>query len=85
MRHHAVPNDLAVAPHAVGFPDEIRYFPRDPGDAELMTKEFVDSWEREKPISASAFCHRRHTPPSLAGPTTARLLSKRLLKCHVPV
>src|SRR5438093_8856405 len=58
-RHHAVPHDLEVAAHVVGFPDEVRYFPRDPGDIKLMTKEFVDSWEREK-----AYLHRQDLPPT---------------------
>jgi hypothetical protein len=48
VRHHAVPRELEVTANVVGFPDEIRYFPRDPGDIRLMTKEFVDSWKREK-------------------------------------
>lgn len=58
-RHHAVPYELAVVAHAVGFPGEVRYFPRDSGDAELMMKEFVDSWEREK-----AYLHTRILPPT---------------------
>jgi hypothetical protein len=61
-RHHAVPHDLEVTAHVVGFPDEVRYFPRDPGDIKLVTKEFVDSWEREK-----AYLHRRDLPPVLSG------------------
>src|SRR5260221_215366 len=43
----------------VGFPDEVRYFPRDPGDIRLLTKEFVDSWKREK-----AYLHRQDLPPT---------------------
>jgi hypothetical protein len=58
-RHHAVPHDLEVPAHVVGFPDEVRYFPRDPGDIELMIKEFVDSWEREK-----AYLHTQVLPPT---------------------
>ena len=58
-RHHAVPHDLEVAATVVGFPDEVRYFPRDPGDIKLMTKEFVDSWEREK-----KFLSRQDLPPT---------------------
>ena len=59
LRHRAVPHELEVPAYVVGFPDEVRYFPRDPGDLELMTKEFVDSWEREK-----AYLHRRDLPPT---------------------
>jgi len=59
MRHHAVPQDLEVTASVVGFLDEVRYFPRDPGDIKLITKEFVDSWEREK-----AYLHRRDLPPT---------------------
>ena len=59
VRHHAVPYELEVAAYVVGFPDEVRYFPRDPGDIELMTKEFVDSWEREK-----AYLHTKVLPPT---------------------
>ena len=58
-RHHAVPHDLEVAATVVGFPDEVRYFPRDPGDIQLVTKEFVDSWEKEK-----AYLHRQDLPPT---------------------
>ena len=60
VRHHAVPHEFEVAAHLVGFPDEVRYFPRDPGDIELMTKEFVDSWEREK-----AYLHTQVLPPTV--------------------
>jgi len=59
LRHHGVPHDLEVTAHVVGFPDEVRYFPRDPGDSKLITKEFVDSWEREK-----AYLHRRDLLPT---------------------
>jgi hypothetical protein len=59
VRHHAVPHDLEVAAHVVGFPDEVRYFPRDPGDIKLITKEFVDSWDREK-----AYLHTQVLPPT---------------------
>jgi hypothetical protein len=58
-RHHAVPHELEVAANVVGFPDEVRYFPRDPGDIRLMTREFVDSWEREK-----ADLHTQVLPPA---------------------
>ena len=47
VRHHAVPHELEVAASVVGFPDEVRYFPRDPGDINLMTQEFVNSWALE--------------------------------------
>ena len=59
VRHHAVPHDLEVTAYVVGFPDEVRYFPRDPGDRKLITKEFVDSWDREK-----AYLHRQDLPPT---------------------
>jgi len=58
-RHHAVPHELEVAAHVVGFADEVRYFPRDPGDIQLMTKEFVDSWDREK-----VYLHTQVLPPT---------------------
>jgi hypothetical protein len=57
-RHKAVPPELQVQAHIKGFPDEVRYFPRDPGDIRLMEKEFVDSWERER-----ATLHRQDLPP----------------------
>ena len=59
VRHHAVPHELEVAAHVVGFPDEVRYFPRDPGDIKLMMKEFADSWEREK-----TYLHSQVLPPT---------------------
>ena len=59
VRHHAVPHDLEVAATVVGFPDEVRYFPRDRGDVKLITKEFVDSWDREK-----AYLHKDALPPT---------------------
>jgi len=59
LRHHAVPHDLEVTAHVVGFPDEVRYFPRDSGDRKLITKEFVDSWEREK-----AYLHQQVLLPT---------------------
>jgi hypothetical protein len=59
VRHHAVPHELEVAATVVGFPDEVRYFPRDPGDIKLMTKEFVDSWGRER-----AYLHTQVLPPT---------------------
>lgn len=59
VRHHAVPHELEVKAHIVGFPEEVRYFPRDPGDIKLMTKEFVDSWEREK-----AYLYTQTLPPT---------------------
>lgn len=58
-RHHAVPHNLEVTAHLVGFPDEVRYFPRDPGDIKLITKEFVDSWVREK-----AYLQKQNLPPT---------------------
>ena len=48
VRHHAVPHELEVAAAVVGFPDEVRYFPRDPADINLMTQEFVNSWALER-------------------------------------
>ena len=58
-RHQAVPHELEVAATVVGFPDEVRYFPRDPGDIKLITQEFVNSWEVEK-----AYLHRQDLPPT---------------------
>ena len=58
-RHQAVPHELEVAATVVGFPDEVRYFPRDPGDIKLITQEFVNSWEVEK-----AYLHRQDLPPA---------------------
>lgn len=58
-RHRAVPPELQVEARVAGFPEEVRYFPRDPGDVALLEKEFVDSWEREK-----AFLHRQDLPPA---------------------
>jgi hypothetical protein len=59
VRHHAVPHDLEVTANVVGFADKVRYFPRDPGDIKLITKEFVDSWEKEK-----SNLHRQDLPPT---------------------
>jgi hypothetical protein len=56
-RHRAVPRELEVAAHVVGFPDDVRFFPRDSVGIERMTKEFVDSWAREK-----AYLHRQDLP-----------------------
>jgi len=47
-RGQAVPTALETKATVVGFPDDIRYFPRDPEDAKLIEKEFVDSWQRER-------------------------------------
>jgi len=58
-RHRAVPADLQVEARPVGFREEVRYFPRDPGDIKLIEKEFVVSWEREK-----AYLHRQDLPPA---------------------
>jgi hypothetical protein len=59
LRHHAVPYDLEVTANVVGFPDKVRYFPRDPGDINLITKEFVTSWGVEK-----AYLRRQDLPPT---------------------
>src|SRR5262245_4518737 len=56
-RHRAVPRELEVAAHVVGFPDDVRFFPRDAVGIERMTKEFADSWAREK-----AYLHRQDLP-----------------------
>lgn len=56
-RHHAVPHDIEVTASVVGFPDRVRYFPRDPGDIKLITREFVNSWEVEK-----AYLHTQDLP-----------------------
>jgi hypothetical protein len=58
-RHQAVPPELQVEAHVAAFPDEVRYFPRDPGDIKLIAKEFVDSWDREK-----AFLHTEDLQPT---------------------
>ena len=58
-RHHAVPPELAIEAHLAAFPEEVRYFARDSGDIELLEKEFIDSWDREK-----AFLHREELPPT---------------------
>jgi hypothetical protein len=58
-RYHAVPHDLEVTANVVGFPDKVRYFPRDPGDINLITKEFVNSWAVEK-----AYLHTQELPPT---------------------
>jgi hypothetical protein len=58
-RHHAVPGELSVEARLDGFPEEVRYFPRDPGDIKLLEKEFVDSWTREK-----EFLHVQELPPT---------------------
>jgi hypothetical protein len=64
-RHHAVPHDLEVVAQPVGFgevlgyEDDVRYFPRDPGDIALVTREFVNSWAREK-----TFLNRWDLPPT---------------------
>jgi len=47
-RGQAVPTALETKAAVVGFPDDIRHFPRDPEDIKLLEKEFVDSWSREK-------------------------------------
>jgi hypothetical protein len=47
-RGEAVPTGLETKAMVVGFPDHIRYFPRDPEDIKQIEKEFVDSWSREK-------------------------------------
>jgi len=59
MRHHAVPYDLEADANVAGFPDKVRYFPRDPGDIKLITKEVVDSWEKEK-----LYLHKQELPPT---------------------
>jgi predicted patatin/cPLA2 family phospholipase len=47
-RGEAVPTGLETKAMVVGFPDHIRYYPRDPEDIKRIEKEFVDSWSREK-------------------------------------
>src|SRR5215469_2968842 len=47
-RGQAVPTALETKATVVGFPDHIRYFPRDPEDIKRLEKEFVDSWSRER-------------------------------------
>jgi len=48
VRHHAVPHALEVAADIVGYPDGVRYFPREPADIKLITQEFVNSWALER-------------------------------------
>jgi hypothetical protein len=47
-RDQAVPTAIETKATVVGFPDDIRYFPRDPEHIKLIEKEFVDSWSRER-------------------------------------
>ena len=72
-RHQAVPAGLQVEAHIGSFPDEVRYFPRDPGDIKLIEKEFADSWDREK-----AFLHREELPPTLTAALRAQRRSRSL-------
>ena len=58
-RHRAVPAALQVEARIGAFPEEVRYFPRDPGDIKLIEREFVESWDREK-----AFLHTENLPPT---------------------
>ena len=58
-RRRAVPPDLQAEAHIAGYPEEVRYFIRDPGDIRLMEKEFTDSWDREK-----AALHVQKLPPT---------------------
>jgi Patatin-like phospholipase len=47
-RRHAVPLPLETKAVVSGFPDGIRYFPRDAALLEAFEKDFVESWNREK-------------------------------------
>ena len=47
-RGQAVPTALETKASVVGFPHDIRYFPRDPEDVKLIEKEIGDSWPRER-------------------------------------
>jgi hypothetical protein len=54
-RGEAVPTGLETKAMVVGFPEHIRYFPRDPENIKQIEKEFVDSWS----LTTSAFRTRR--------------------------
>src|SRR4051812_25678664 len=47
-RRKAVPFEMQTRATVSGFPEEIRYFPRDAGQLAHFEKDFVDSWTREK-------------------------------------
>ena len=47
-RGQAVPTAIETKATVIGFPHDIRYFPRGSEDITLMENEFVDSWSRER-------------------------------------
>jgi predicted acylesterase/phospholipase RssA len=47
-RRPAVPFELSAQAHVVGFPDDIRYFPRDAADVQDFEKDFLRSNEIER-------------------------------------
>jgi Patatin-like phospholipase len=47
-RGQAVPTAIETKAIVVGFPNDIRYFPRGSEDIKRMENEFVDSWSRER-------------------------------------
>jgi hypothetical protein len=47
-RRQAVPSELQTSATVTGFPDGIRYFPRDADDLKIFEKDFIESWDREK-------------------------------------
>ena len=62
-RRSAVPFDLSTKAHVVGFPPEIRYFPRDAAHVEQFVEDYEASLERERDWLAS-HGHPGPLPPS---------------------
>jgi predicted acylesterase/phospholipase RssA len=62
-RQKAVPAELQSKATVTGFPDGIRYFPRDAGHIVKFQQDFVDSWEREKAYLGTQ-CHEGPLPPA---------------------
>jgi predicted acylesterase/phospholipase RssA len=58
-RRPAVPFELSTQAHVVGFPDDIRYFPRDAADVKDFEKDFLRSNELER-----AYLHVDSLPPN---------------------
>jgi len=58
-RRPAVPFELSSQAHVVGFPDDIRYFPRDAADVKDFEADFLRSNELEK-----AYLHVDTLPPN---------------------
>lgn len=47
-RRQAVPSGLETDAEVVGFPSDIRYFPRDAQHVEQFERDFIESWARER-------------------------------------